>query len=436
MKNFEGFIKDNEGNQGTVLFERVTGSRMYGTQYEKGEHPFNPQYVSDYDYRGLFIINPLQKLKLSPFNAFSETVKLEDDDTEFYEIEKFFAEAKKNNASYLDLIFGDDDTLVGANDDGRLILDNKSLFLSNKIADSFLGFSNSQLHRIKRHNEWYKKFPNIKDVQDTLTEAYKNNEVDNHILSDLFSGQLAKAITNENPNDKKLISQLNAKEMLDKYFSGKDYDVLKYTKPHALNFITLQSNSGKELPLTESIKHYLINNASFKNVNNNFYFIYDDGAGIFTNDGNIQAKSKVPPNQNNDIKALMFIQSTKFKKAQENIKDLWAWKVNRNPVRSALEERFGYDVKHGMHTNRLLEAAISILEDGEHNTKLTGTKLTDAKDILSGQWEYDYFLNEVDLKQKKLIKLKSMNLIRPEVDYEKISEIYNEIVFKNIRKNF
>jgi predicted nucleotidyltransferase len=41
------------------------------------------------------------------------------------------------------------------------------------------------------------------------------------------------------------------------------------------------------------------------------------------------------------------------------------WKANRNPERAALEEKYGYDTKHGMHLVRLLKMAKEILQTGQ-----------------------------------------------------------------------
>jgi len=431
MKKFINKVTDEYGNEGDVLFERMTGSRMYGTSYEKGEHPFNPDYVSDYDFRGLFMVDPLHKIKLAPFNKFSETIKLEEFDSEMYEIQKFFFEAGRNNPNYMDLLFGDKETLIGSSAKGDLILNNKNIFLSNKIAESFSGYAESQLHRIKNHNRWFNKYPHIYDVEITLKEAFSRQETDHNMIANLFSGQLARSITSENPNDKKVKSNLTSNEMMVKYFSKKTYDVLEYTKPHVLNFMKVQTNVGRPVQIDKELTNYFTNQASFRASNKSLYFIFDGGVGLFTEDGNMQPRSQKQPHSEADIRYIVSVDVNHLKKYQDIIKDLWSWKINRNQTRSALEERFGYDVKHGMHTYRLLDSAIDVLNNGTYNPRLTGQKLQNAKDILSGQWSYDELLNQTSLKLTELRKLKKLNLLQPEVDEKKLAEIYNEIVFKS-----
>jgi hypothetical protein len=41
------------------------------------------------------------------------------------------------------------------------------------------------------------------------------------------------------------------------------------------------------------------------------------------------------------------------------------WKRSRNPARSILEEKFGYDTKHGMHLVRLIRMCREILTEGK-----------------------------------------------------------------------
>lgn len=429
MKKFNPVTIDSEGVKGTVLFERATGSRLYGTSYEKGEHPFDPDYVSDYDYQGLFLIDPLHKLKLAPFNNYQPILELKEFDSHLYEIEKFFFEAGRNNPSYMDIIFGDENSLVGKTQKADLILDNKKLFICNKVADSFDGYASSQLQRIKLHYKWVQDFPDIEDVENTIKNAYEKNEVDHNIIASLFSGSLAYDITKEDPNKKKIKSSLTIHEFFIKYFSNKNYDVSRYIKPHVLEYIILKDNLGHTLKINEEIKYFLINNAAYKENNQNIYFIYDGGNGLFSQDRFFKSQRSEGLSKNSDVKYVAFLNHTKYQNDIKGIQDLWSWRVNRNKKRSALEKQFGYDVKHGMHTYRLLNSATNIIKEGSYNPRLKGSDLQDAKDILSGKWEYRYFLSEVEKKRTELRTLKNKNLLPKEIDQKKLAEIYNEILF-------
>jgi uncharacterized protein len=57
----------------------------------------------------------------------------------------------------------------------------------------------------------------------------------------------------------------------------------------------------------------------------------------------------------------------RYKAAQAQWRHYNDWLKNRNPARSDLEVRFGYDTKHGMHLVRLQRMALEILESGKVN---------------------------------------------------------------------
>lgn len=430
MKKTTSEIFDSFNNKGDVLFERMTGSRLYGTSYELGENPHDPNYVSDWDYRGVFMINPMHKLKLSPFNKFSPTVKLKEDDTEFYEIEKFMEEAVKNNPNYMDLIFGDDESLIFASDKGNYILEHKHDFLCEKIINSFIGYAQSQLSRIKNHNRWLNQFPYIYEVEDKIQLAYNNKDIDFYFISNNFSGKLAKYITGLNEQSVKEKGSISLEEFAIKYFPNAKFDVLSYAKPHVINYLNIKTNEGIQLPLNESIKHFLFNNATFTKSNESLYFIYENGKGIFSPDRGVLPKPSVKIG-NLAIKYIMTVDYNLFKSMQNDISDLWEWRVNRNPKRSILEKKYGYDVKHGMHTYRLLDSAIDVCETGTYTPRLKGERLQNAKDILAGEWTYDFLLDNANEKISLLRSYKNKSVLKPDIDMVKLSKIYNTILFEN-----
>ena len=53
-----------------------------------------------------------------------------------------------------------------------------------------------------------------------------------------------------------------------------------------------------------------------------------------------------------------------FDAADRKWKQYETWKRERNPERAALEAKYGYDSKHGMHLIRLLKMGLEIIKDG------------------------------------------------------------------------
>jgi predicted nucleotidyltransferase len=70
------------------------------------------------------------------------------------------------------------------------------------------------------------------------------------------------------------------------------------------------------------------------------------------------------------------------------------WLTNRNPARAALEAKYGYDTKHGMHLLRLMRMAVEIIRDGQVNVRRK-----DAEELLavrSGLMSYDDLIAQAE----------------------------------------
>ena len=107
---------------------------------------------------------------------------------------------------------------------------------------------------------------------------------------------------------------------------------------------------------------------------------------------------------------LLKFNKTEYEKSVKNWKDYWHWKKNRNPVRSALEEKFGYDTKHGLHIVRMLRMSLEIIETGKVNVFRE-----DAEELnkirYEGTWSLDDISNFIDETREKLnTMVKTTNL--------------------------
>ena len=73
--------------------------------------------------------------------------------------------------------------------------------------------------------------------------------------------------------------------------------------------------------------------------------------------------------------------------AKEKWSQYWTWKKERNVVRSALEEQYGFDCKHAMHLVRLLRMGVEALTEGK-----IIVRRPDAEELLqirAGAWTYE-----------------------------------------------
>jgi predicted nucleotidyltransferase len=104
----------------------------------------------------------------------------------------------------------------------------------------------------------------------------------------------------------------------------------------------------------------------------------------------------------------------------------WSWKKNRNVLRGALEEDFGYDCKHAMHLVRLLRMGEEALTTGE-----ILVKRPDAKELLeirNGAWTYDELVEYADEKDNYIrnVLYKQTNLPKTP-DYKLGAKIMMEV---------
>lgn len=81
------------------------------------------------------------------------------------------------------------------------------------------------------------------------------------------------------------------------------------------------------------------------------------------------------------------------------------WKLNRNPARAALEEKFGFDLKHGAHLYRLLVMCREILTTGKVNVWRGDIDADEIRAIREGAWSYERLVEWAEAEDKALHKL-------------------------------
>jgi len=124
----------------TVLLVRH-GSHAYGTN--------TPE--SDEDFKGIAI--PPKKYFFGAINKF-EQAELHGPDAVIYDIRKFFTLASDCNPNIIEVLHTDASDHCIVDPIGEIILEHKNDFLSKKIKHTFMGYSISQLKRIKTHKKW------------------------------------------------------------------------------------------------------------------------------------------------------------------------------------------------------------------------------------------------------------------------------------------
>lgn len=125
-----------------IILEGVTGSRAYGLDTES----------SDTDIKGIYLMPTKAVLSLG-FNVSHNTKDHVDPDWVYHEAQKFIMLAMDSNPTILELLFLEDYTVL--NEWGKLLVDNRNLFLSQLARKKYGGYALSQAKSLATNNGKY-----------------------------------------------------------------------------------------------------------------------------------------------------------------------------------------------------------------------------------------------------------------------------------------
>ena len=238
-----------------TVYLTVHGSRAYGTH--------RPD--SDRDERGFCILSdPRYYFGFKNFEqkdaGWSDQI-----DRCIFDIRKFFTLALDCNPNIIEILFSDESDLIICKDAGRLVRDNREMFLSKKAADKFVGYAMSQLHRMEGHYNWRQNPPekptDITFIKEIALEAGSPNpfriELESHLFTVMPPAQGSISITHFDKNafktaNKKYTQYLdwikNRNEV-----RAKLEEEFSYDSKHAMHLIRLLK-MGKEIITTGEVK--------------------------------------------------------------------------------------------------------------------------------------------------------------------------------------
>lgn len=127
------FLRTNKHLGSNILFLTLSGSHAYGTNVEG----------SDIDIRGV-----AGSPEILGFNHFEQAIDNRTD-TVIYAVNKFVGLLAQGNPSIIELLGNDPELYVNMTPEGQMLLDNRELFLTRRIAYSYGGFANDQLRRLQ-----------------------------------------------------------------------------------------------------------------------------------------------------------------------------------------------------------------------------------------------------------------------------------------------
>lgn len=451
-----------QGKKYELIMLCVTGSRMYGTHYEKGEHPLIPDYVSDFDYRGVFVPHEDEKLglgkeieQISPSPEKKTEIALNDElitelnskglnlekgsDIVLFEVRKFIKMGMEQNPNILDMIFTDEEATIYKNSKANKILNNKEEFLSKNVINRFVGYAEQQLHRIKGHNKHINKRPKHNYVIEGLKKAYESGDINYNWINVNFSGKLAKFVTKKNQQEANLEPKLLVPYSLDNFQEEhlpemSMNELYNYAKPLIVNYVTLKDTKGKKIKLSDqydsdlNYRGFLRKGASFRKITNSFYNLFTEGNGFISKNNDIK---NVEPENVGDFVAHCSVDKQRFTNDLDQVLEFWKWRTERNEKRSVLEEKFGYDTKHAGHLIRLMLGAKDLIKEGTYRPRLEGKRKEVIKSIIEGKYSYEDLLEKASKLKEDVVKNKNDNVLKDDsaLDYDKVNKLLLSISY-------
>lgn len=341
-------------------------------EYISGSHLYGTNRPdSDKDYRGLFIAPPDRLL-----NCFSKIEQVnypEPDDITFYELRKFVSLAANANPNIIEMLWVPDEFVIFSDPIFQKLKTNRDLFLSKKIRHTFSGYAMSQLHRLKGHHKWISNpQPQERPRMSSFCKLVRNN------------GQIC--------DSEEEILKISQNAFLVQTFGIHQFRV--FVSPEF-------SKKG-----------------FFDEANQNPIFV------------DIQNKSleELTNKKNAEYIGFLIINQQAYESQLSDWNNYWEWKKNRNPKRSELEEKYGYDIKHAMHLVRLMEMCEEVLSTGEVilNRKNQSPMMNLVK---NGEIPYDELILWSIEKDISLNSLCEKSNLQYSANYKEINNIYLDIVF-------
>lgn len=272
-----------------------------------------------------------------------------------------------SNPNVTNILFCDDKHVTFINDKGRLLRENRNLFISANARHRYAGYAHSQLKRMKNHNKW------INNPQPEDSPHIKNYCT----FINCSTGRIEKV------------------GQLDEYKVDTYYPV-KYNA-HTYSIFKTCSNSKVKCGIFET-----------KNT-----------SAIREHDSTLMS----------EIQYLMIVDRQNFERDLDDWSNYWKWKNNRNEIRSELEEKHGYDTKHASHAIRLMRMGLEILKFGIVNVYRHEDR-EELLAIRNGAWAYERILEEAKKldDEAELIYQSKTYIVPYAPDKIKINELYKQLI--------
>jgi uncharacterized protein len=367
----------------TILLA-VGGSRAYGIHLP----------TSDVDVKGVAVppartfhgwLHPFEQADdASRFGVFVDTLHDEERaavthgkiEGVVYEIRKFVRLATENNPNILDVLFCRDDEVRLSTDLGTRLRAQRDVFLSAQAKHTFSGYATAQLKRIRGHRAWLLSPPRAMPLR-------KEFGLPEHTLV---------------PRDHMLAVEAAVQKKIDSW----ELDLSRVPEPERIRVVTALRTTISEMQIALGLAS--------------------------DEDTRWLAAARLVGLDDDLVEAMQ--RERRYLAAKRHFKQYMEWKENRHPERAALEEKFGYDTKHGAHLVRLLRMGKEILVSAKVNVWRGDLDADELRAIRQGAWSYDELVAWAEGEDQALDALyrEGAYVVPDQPDREAIDRLCVEIV--------
>jgi predicted nucleotidyltransferase len=261
---------------------------------------------------------------------FDQCVHTKPQDITIFSLRKFMELAAKGNPNALEILFTDPSDHLKMTDAAEMLLEHRDAFLSKKLKHTLSGYAYAQIKRIKTHRRWILHPP-----------AGKPSRADYNLpeRTVIPADQIATATA-----------------LVHKQIEAWDLDLEPLDEPSRIELQGRLATILTEMGLASDEK--------------------------------FRAAGRVIGFSENFLELLA--KERAYNAAKAEYDQYEHWKKTRNAARYAIEEKYGFDTKHGMHVCRLIRTCIDVFETGKYIVKRP-----DAEELLTirnGAWSYDQLL--------------------------------------------
>jgi len=168
--------EEDMAERNKVLVVKV-GSNLYGTNDENSDEDYVGIFIADLPY--YFGMHHIKNINLDKQIKDERGKNTKDSkDVTFYEIRKFFKLAIANNPNIIEIFFAPENCIVYANGVGQKILESYKHFIHKELFLKFLGYANSQKHKLRIKREHFHSLNDALNFFNSLSE----NDLDRLIV--------------------------------------------------------------------------------------------------------------------------------------------------------------------------------------------------------------------------------------------------------------